>query len=122
MGNVIQAVKDDVIETLLLVKTCFSSFWFWLPVVYGGYMIFQIWLLIVVHPLTILIVPGAISAYLIVDEKRRIKAQYGIKDDKQRALRPYSLLPTERVDRSWDVEKTLEEYGKMMKEDEEDRS
>ena len=122
MSKVLHTIKDDVIETLLLVKVCFSSFWFWLPVLYGGYIVFQIWLLIMVHPLTILIVPGAISAYLIVQKDRRMKAQYGIDDKKPRSvLHPYSLMPTERASSSWDIEKALEEYKKMTKGNEENR-
>jgi len=123
MGNVLHMIKDEVLETFLLLKVCISSFWFWLPVLYGAYIIFQIWLLIMVHPLTILIVPGAISVYLIVQKDKRMKAQYAIDDEKpKRSLHPYSLMPTERANFSWDVEKTLEEYEKMMKDKEEDRS
>lgn len=123
MNKVLQAIENDVLETLLIVKLCFTSFWFWLPVLYGGYIILQMWLLIMVHPLTILIVPGAISAYLIVQKEKRMKAQYGIDDGKpKRSLHPYSLMPAERAKFSWDVEKALEEYEKMMREKEEDRS
>jgi len=120
MGNLLTRAKDDAIETLMLVKTCFSSFWFWLPVLYGGYMVLQIWMIVMVHPLTILIVPGVISAYLIVDEKKRMKAQYAVKDGPpRRVLNPHSLVTTDRANSSWDVEKALEEYEKMLKDKDE---
>jgi hypothetical protein len=123
MVKVFQAIKDDVLETVLIVKLCFTSFWFWLPILYGGYVVLQIWLLVAVHPLTILILPAIISTFLVITREKRMKAQYGIDDGKpKRSLTPFSLTTRERASSSWDVEKALEEYKKMMKDQEEDRS
>ena len=115
-------MKDDFLETFVIVKTCLASFWFWLPILYGGYIVLQMWLLVAVHPLTIVILPAIISAVLIVTREKRMKAQYGIDDGKPKTLSPYSLTPRERSNTSWDVEKAVEEYKKAMKRKEEDRS
>jgi hypothetical protein len=81
------------------------------------------WLLVAVHPLTILILPAIISTFLVITREKRMKAQYGIDDGKpKRSLTPFSLTTRERASSSWDVEKALEEYKKMMKDQEEDRS
>jgi len=120
MVKISQMIKDDVYETYVVVKVCLTSFWFWLPVLFGGYMVLQIWLLVAVHPLTIVILPGIIAAYLIVTREKRMKTQYGINDGNSKgALHPYSLTTTEKPSFSWDVEKALEEYEKMAKDKEE---
>ena len=123
MSKALQMTKDDFLEILLIVKLCLTSFWFWLPVLYGGYLVLQIWLLVAVHPLTILIVPAILSAFLIVTREKRMKIQYGTGDEKpKRPLDPYSLTTTEKGSFSWDIQKALEEYEKMTKDREEDRS
>ncbi len=113
-------MKDDVYEALLTVWICLTSFWFWLPVMYGGYIVLQIWLLVAVHPLTILILPAIISAFLVITREKRMKAQYGIADGKPKSLEPFSLTTRERANVSWDVEKALEEYKKMTSKKEKD--
>ena len=123
MIKVFQTIMDEFLEILLIVKICFASFWFWLPVLYGGYVVLQIWLLVAVHPLTILILPAIVSTFLIVTREKRLKTQYGIEDGKpKRSLSPCSLTTRERSSSSWDVEKALEEYKRMTRDKEEDRS
>lgn len=113
----IQDFKEDVIETFLLIKVCLTSFWFWVPVLYAAYLFIQIWMFVVIHPLTLFILPTALAIYSLRQEKRRIEARYGIKDGGYvRILRPYSLIPQELKGFKWDIEKSLEEYQKLTKE------
>jgi hypothetical protein len=112
----IQDFKEDIVETFLLIKVCLTSFWFWVPVLYAAYLFIQIWMFIAIHPLTLFILPSALAIYSLKQEKKRMKAQYGIQDGEHaRILRPYSLIPQELKGFKWDIEKSLEEYQKMTK-------
>lgn len=54
----------------------------------------QIWLMFAIHPLMIVIVPAALAAYLAIQKEKRLKAQYGIGDEKVKTVfHPYSLMP-----------------------------
>ena len=112
MHRVVQVIKDDVVETVLIVKICFTSFWFWLPVLYGAYITLQIWLMFAIHPLTIMIVPAAVAVYAAIEKEKRLKSQYGIEDKKPKAaLHPYSLIPQkERKSFEWVADKSSEDY------------
>lgn len=120
MSRFFTTMKDDIYEALVTAWVCLTSFWFWLPVMYGGYIVLQIWLLVAVNPLTILILPAIISALLIITREKRMKTQYGIADGKPKSLQPFSLTPGERANVSWDVEKALEDYKKLMRKKEKD--
>jgi len=120
MNNRLQSWKEDITETYLLVKACLTSFWFWLPTLYASYLFIQIWLMIAIHPLTILIVPGILAIYAITQEEKHMKAQYGIGKEKTKlVMQPYSLMPEKGEGFKWDVEKSLEEYKEMTEKNEE---
>jgi hypothetical protein len=119
MNSTLSSWKEDIIETVSLVKMCLTSFWFWLPVLYASYLFIQIWAMMAIHPLTILVGPAIIALYAISQEERGMKARYNIKEEEPKGvLRPFSLMPEKGEGFRWDVEKSLEEYRKMMEEDE----
>lgn len=113
-------VKEDIIETCLLIKVCLTSFWFWLPVLYAAYFFIEIWLFIFVHPLTILVLPTALAIYACVLEEKRTKALYKIGNKKtSETLGQYALIPHERRDFCWNVKKSLDEYLQIREKNEE---
>lgn len=115
-------VKEDIVETFLLIKVCLTSFWFWLPVLYAAYFFIEIWLFVVVHPLTILVLPAALAVYACVLEEKRMKSLYEIRNKKtSETLRQYALIPHELRGFSWNVEKSLDEYLQIREKNEEKR-
>ena len=80
-----KTMKENVIEIIKIVKTCITTFWFWLPLLFAIYMYIQIWMIFAVHPLTIFIFPTILSIYLIHEREKRLKIIYKIqKEDKTR--------------------------------------
>lgn len=112
MKRYLQRAKEDILETLLLVKICLTSFWFWLPVLYAGYIFFQFWMLIYVHPLTIFILPASLIIYLFTQEETKMKAMYGIGPRKPRKFFSFTLLGREPEGFKWDLEKTIHDVKK----------
>jgi len=72
-GNALKHLKlfEEILEILFIVKVCLTSIWFWVPILYAVYSIFQIWILVYIHPLTILILPTALIVYLLILDKRK---------------------------------------------------
>jgi uncharacterized membrane protein len=72
-GDALKRLKlfEEIFEILFIVKVCLTSFWFWVPILYAVYSIFQIWMLVYIHPLTILILPTALIFYLLILDKRK---------------------------------------------------
>lgn len=115
MGGYLRQMKEDILETLLLIKICLTSFWFWLPIFYACYLFFQYWMLVNIHPLTIFILPAALIIYLLTQEDKRIKATYGIVEERPRRFFPLTLSGEEKPKGlEWDLAKTLGEYEEMM--------
>lgn len=120
MNSTLANWKEDIIETVSLVKMCLTSFWFWLPVLYACYLFIQIWAMMAINPLTILVGPAIIAVYAISQEERSMKAQYGVGEEKPKSvLRPFNLMPEKSEGFKWDVDKYLEEYRKMTDKDDE---
>ena len=114
MKGYLQRTKEDLLETLLLVKICLTSFWFWLPVLYAGYIFFQYWMIVYIHPLTIFILPVALIIYLFTQEESRMKARYGIVQKKPRKFFSFTFLGRKTEDFKWDLETTIHEYEEMV--------
>jgi len=94
-------------EALWITKVCFTSFWFWLPVVFAVYIIFQMYLALAVHPLTLLIVPAGLIIYMIIAEDKRLAAQYALK-------KKGSTTTTTTGSIVWDVNKSVGEYLQIL--------
>jgi len=107
--------KESVLEIMFIIKTIFTTIWFWVPVLFSGVIYLQLWMMFFIHPLTIVIVPSILLVYMIFDEERRIRAQYGLQEVKR--FRGFHLFGPETVEKGfkWDQEKAIEEYEKMAK-------
>jgi len=95
---------DFIKDSLWITKICFSSGWFWLPVVFGVYICAMPLIALAVHPATLLIVPAILIAYLIISEDKRLAAQYSLK--KKDGSMPGAV--------KWDVKKSVEEYFQIL--------
>jgi len=102
--------KDSLVEAILLVKTCLTTFWFWVPVIFAAYMWAQLGIMFYVHPLALAIVPSVLIIYALIQEDRRFKAQYGL--DKSRSIDTGKKLLSEV-----DMRKLVSEYNAMLKND-----
>ena len=71
-----KGIKEEIREVLLLIKVCFTTFWFWLPALFAIYLYLQIWMIFFIHPLTIFIFPIILAVYLIYEREKRIKLMY----------------------------------------------
>jgi len=115
-------LRESLVEILLITVACLTSFWFWLPALFAAYMYFQLWMILFVHPLTILIVPVVVASFAMVFEEERAKAQFGL--DKIKLLKssdPLGASPTWKKVR-WDVEKAIREYQESLKRVEEKKT
>jgi len=111
----LQSSKESFIEILVIIKACFTSFWFWLPVLYCVYLWMQIWLIFWVHPLTILVLPIVLSIYAIIQEEKRAKNFYELHGIKYlSASHPIGEGPKTKLF-NWKVEKYVKEYEKLLK-------
>lgn len=108
-------LKDYVGEIFIIAKSCFASVWFWIPVLFQAYMIFQLWLVFFVHPLTLLILPAILTTYLLWRAEKRVEARYGLK----MKLSSYSIGTN--VESRSKGELALYEYEKMIKRKMEDK-
>jgi len=73
-----ESIRESLLEILLLVKVCFTTFWFWLPALFAAYLIFQYYLVFFVHPLTLLILPTVIFILMSYEREKRTKIRYGL--------------------------------------------
>lgn len=73
-----KSVKEEIQEVLLIIKACFTTFWFWLPALFASYLYLQIWMIFSIHPLTIFILPTILTVYLTYEREKRIKMMYKV--------------------------------------------
>jgi len=117
----LQSSKESFIEILVIVKACLTSFWFWLPVLYGVFFYMQIWLIFCVHPLTILVLPIAISIYAIIQDEKKAKTFYELNRIKYfSASHPLGEGPKMKTS-NLKVEKYVKEYEKLLKKKQEEK-
>jgi len=108
--------KEEIYEFFYLVKTCLTSFWFWLPILFTIFMYTQILIFIFLHPLLLLVAPTIISIYALIQEKKRLKAQYRIEERKiLLASDPLGTMP-HAPNSKLDIEEAVEEYAHFLKE------
>jgi hypothetical protein len=88
-------------DALDITGVVLSSKWLWFIIGFGVYFVFQMWLMVAISPLVLLILPGILIVYLIVNEDRRTAAQYSLKK--------------KAVDTTqWDVPRAVDEYIKVI--------
>jgi len=109
-------LKESLLEILYLTKSCLTTFWFWLPVLFAGYFFLQIWMMFCIHPLTILILPAVLCAYGIRQEQKQIEAQHGlVKTKVLKASHALGMGPQPLSLHKWEIEKIVEEYTHFLK-------
>jgi hypothetical protein len=109
-----QSLRESIYEMLILVKVCLTSVWFWLPPLFGLFIIFELYLLCI-NPLLLLIAPSIMIVYGLAWEEKRTKAQYGLKELKVlKSSDPFFTVPR-TVAVSLDVEKAVDEYTGLLK-------
>jgi len=91
-------------------KTCLTTFWFWVPVLFSAYMWAQLAIMFYIHPLALAIVPSILIIYAFIQEDRRFKAQYGL--DRKKIIDTGKKLLSEV-----DMRKLVSEYNVMLKND-----
>lgn len=112
-------IKDQIVEILWLIKTCLTTVWFWLPTLYAAYFYIQLWMIFNIHPLTILILPAILGAYLTIEEKRRMEAKYQISSsaNRTRTLKLCGSEGLQHMSLPWKIQNRIEEYEQKYKKD-----
>jgi hypothetical protein len=78
-----------------------TSKWLWLTVGCAVYFLLQAWLMLAVSPLVLLVLPGILIVYLIVNEDKRNTTRYSLKK---------KVVDTTQ----WNVSKSVDEYVKVV--------
>ena len=113
---------DSCNEVFWIAKNTVSTFWFWFPIIYMGYVFLQLWMMVFISPLTLAIVPIVLIIYGVRLENRRTKLRYSL--DKTKRLSATQVLganPEPIGEFEWKVEKAVEQYERLLK-DEDDES
>ena len=113
--GILKDIKEDIIEILLLIKSCLSTIWFWIPVLVAAYFYVQLWMIFFIHPLTLLIAPLILSIYSMLQVEKRAKARYGIDTRVVKASDPIAALPRKPFSQEREIEEIIEKYEEMLK-------
>lgn len=100
--------KESLLEAMSIIKTCLTTFWFWVPVLFSAYLWVQLGIMFYIHPLAAVIVPSILIVYALIHEDRRLKAQYGL-DNKQSKDSGKNLLS------EVDIRRLVSEYNVMLR-------
>lgn len=100
--------KESLLESMLIIKTCLTTFWFWVPVLLSAYLWVQLGIMFYISPLAALIVPSILVVYALIREDKRTEAQYGL-DSKQSEDSGKKLLS------EVDIRRLVSEYNVMLK-------
>lgn len=92
---------DFMKDAFAITGMVLSSKWLWLMVGCGLYFILQAWLMLAISPLVLLVLPGVLIVYLIVNEDKRTATQYSLKK---------KVIDTTQ----WNVSKSVDEYIKTI--------
>ena len=71
-------VKKELKEVVVIMKTSLTTIWFWFPILYAIYFFIQFWMMIYIHPLTILILPAILFIYALYLEEKRVEVAYDL--------------------------------------------
>jgi hypothetical protein len=107
--------KNSFFEVLWIMKSTLSTFWFWFPIIYFAYALFQLWLMFYVHPFTLAILPLVLIIYGVRLEEKRVKLRYGLKSKRLPTHRSMGSAPEPLKQTDWEVEQSVEEYQKILK-------
>lgn len=110
--------KESVTEVLWIIKTCLTTFWFWLPALYAAYFYIQLWAIFFVHPLTIIILPAILGAYLVREEKKRNEARYQLSSTKRLEATYPSGEEPQSICFKYNIEKNMKRYKELFQKDE----
>ncbi len=109
---------DSCNEVLWITKNTLKTFWFWFPIIYMVYVLLQLWMMVFISPLTLAIVPVALILYGVRLQNQRTKLRYSL--DKTKRLSPSRALgesPEPIGEFEWKVEKAVEQYERLLKDD-----
>ena len=111
----IKGYKDSFLEVLWITKACFTTLWYWLPISFMAWMLFQLWMVFFVHPLTILILPIIVVLYGTLLEEKRTRLRYGLGKPRQfRSSHGVGEHPHSMPETEWEVEKTVNQYKQLL--------
>ena len=91
---------EDIKETFGIIGTVLTTKWLWLIVGWGVYVVLQAYLMLIFFP-SILVLPACLIIYMLWDENKRTKSQYGFKKP---------VVETTK----WDVSSSVDNYIKTL--------
>jgi hypothetical protein len=69
-------IKENLLEIIWIIKTCLTTFWFWVPLLVGLTPVVEICVYVFINPLAIFVLPAVITAVALILDDRRSKARY----------------------------------------------
>ena len=99
-----------------VLKTILTTFWFWVPIIYGLYFIVQLWMMFFIHPLSVIVVASVFAIYAIRLEGKRSSSRYGhLGRRRLSASHGFGEGPQQERGFRWRVEQTVEQYEHLLK-------
>lgn len=110
-----QTFIESFTEILLLIRTCLTSFWFWLPILFSIYFFLQPIMFFYIHPLAIFVIPIIMSLYAIHSETKRVEERYDLEKSKK-AVIPSRSIVYHALNMEERIEKGVQEYKFLLEE------
>jgi hypothetical protein len=114
--NKLRSYKDSFFEVLWIAKNTLSTFWFWFPIVYMGYVFLQLWMMVFISPLTLALLPALLIIYGLRQEDKRTKSRWGLSKSKRiSGTHGHGEAPEPFGKFEWEVERSVEQYERLLK-------
>lgn len=115
--NKLRSYKDSFFEVLWIAKNTLSTFWFWFPIVYMGYVFLQLWMMVFISPLTLALLPAILIIYGLRQEDKRTRSRWGLSRPKRLSgTHGQGEAPEPMGKFEWEVERSVEQYERLLKE------
>lgn len=69
-------IKENFLEIIWIIKTCITTFWFWVPIAVALIPPIEILIYVEINPLAIFVLPAIVVAIALILDDKRMKARY----------------------------------------------
>lgn len=103
--------RETFLELIWIIKTCLTTFWFWVPVLIGLIPMFELWIILTINPLAAFALPAVVVAGVLIIDDKRTRAHYGMGKDNH-AVHPIGTGSEFLA--NWDAQEKVKEYLKTL--------
>jgi hypothetical protein len=103
--------REALLEIIWIIKTCLTTFWFWVPFFIGLIPLFTLWIILTINPMAAFALPAivAVGALRIDDKRTKASLQKGKGDQ---AVHPVGTGSEFLA--NWDAREKIKEYLKTL--------